>query len=114
MARLVSRSRASLCDFRYNRSASHSTIRQAFQVAFRDRSTSSMSVAELTEPYPLDESAIRQFREDGFIRLPGVLRQETLAHYTPELDRLVDEGNQLKNVPLEQRTLYDQAFVQVC
>jgi ectoine hydroxylase-related dioxygenase (phytanoyl-CoA dioxygenase family) len=73
-----------------------------------------MSVAELTDPYPLDESAVRQFRENGFIRLPGVLSQETLAYYAPELDRLVDEGNQLKNVPLEQRTLYDQAFIQVC
>jgi ectoine hydroxylase-related dioxygenase (phytanoyl-CoA dioxygenase family) len=43
-----------------------------------------------------------------------VLPPEVLAHYTPELDRLVDEGNRLKDIPLEQRTLYDQAFIQVC
>ena len=37
-----------------------------------------------------------------------------LARYTPELNRLVDEGNRLKDIPLEKRTLYDQAFIQVC
>ena len=26
----------------------------------------------------------------------------------------MDEGNRLKNIPLEERTLYDQAFIQVC
>jgi hypothetical protein len=69
---------------------------------------------ELDTPYPLDAATIRRFRADGFIRLPGVLQPDVLAHFAPELDRLVDEGNRLKDIPLEKRTLYDQAFIQVC
>jgi ectoine hydroxylase-related dioxygenase (phytanoyl-CoA dioxygenase family) len=68
---------------------------------------------ELDTPYPIDEATIRRFRDDGFIRLPGVLSPEVLADYEPEITRLVDEGNRLKDIPLEERTLYDQAFVQV-
>jgi ectoine hydroxylase-related dioxygenase (phytanoyl-CoA dioxygenase family) len=72
------------------------------------------TISELDTPYDLSDAAIRRFREDGFIRLPGVLSAEVLARYTTELDRLVDEGNRLKDIPLEKRTLYDQAFIQVC
>ena len=64
-------------------------------------------------PYPLDAATIRRFQNDGFIRLPNVLGAEVLAEITPEITRLVDEGNRLKNIPLEERTLYDQAFIQV-
>lgn len=70
--------------------------------------------AELDEPYPLDEATIRRFREDGFVRLPGVLSAELLREFGPEIDRLVEESNRLKNIPMEERSLYDQAFIQVC
>jgi ectoine hydroxylase-related dioxygenase (phytanoyl-CoA dioxygenase family) len=70
--------------------------------------------AELDEPYPLDEATIRRFREDGFVRLPGVLSAELLRECGPEIDRLVEESNRLKNIPMEERSLYDQAFIQVC
>jgi ectoine hydroxylase-related dioxygenase (phytanoyl-CoA dioxygenase family) len=72
------------------------------------------SITELDTPYPLDAATIHRFRQDGFIRLPGVLQADVLARYAPELDRLVDEGNRLKDIPLEKRTLYDRAFIQVC
>jgi ectoine hydroxylase-related dioxygenase (phytanoyl-CoA dioxygenase family) len=75
-----------------------------------------MSIAtsnQLDTPYPLDEAAIRRFREDGFVRLTNVLSPETLAEYAPDISRTVDEGNRLKSTPLEERTLYDQAFIQV-
>ncbi len=72
-----------------------------------------MSPSRLDTPYTLDTDSIRQFQNDGFIRLPDVLNAETLAEIAPEITRLVDEGNRLKDVPLEQRTLYDQAFIQV-
>ncbi len=68
---------------------------------------------QLDTPYPLDSAIIRQFRDDGFIRLPSVLPTELLVEYTPDINRLVDEGNRLKDIPLEKRTLYDRAFVQV-
>jgi ectoine hydroxylase-related dioxygenase (phytanoyl-CoA dioxygenase family) len=72
-----------------------------------------MPPAELNTPYPLDDVTIRQFREDGFIVLRGVLSQELLSAYGPEIDREVVDRNPLKDVPLEERSLYDQAFIQV-
>jgi ectoine hydroxylase-related dioxygenase (phytanoyl-CoA dioxygenase family) len=72
-----------------------------------------MPATDLDTPYPLDDDTIAHFREEGFIRLPGVLSAEVLADYAPEINRLVDEYNRLKDVPLEERSLYDQAFIQV-
>jgi ectoine hydroxylase-related dioxygenase (phytanoyl-CoA dioxygenase family) len=74
---------------------------------------SATSAAELDTPYKLDDDAIRRFREDGFIRLPNVLSAEVLGAYAPEINRLVNEYNRLKDVPFEERSLYDQAFIQV-
>jgi hypothetical protein len=71
-------------------------------------------VEELDAPYALDHAQILRFREDGFIRLPSVLSAATLAEYAPPINRLVDEGNRLKDIPLAERSLYDQAFIQVC
>lgn len=73
----------------------------------------STAAAQLNATYPLDEATIRRFQEDGFIRLPNVLSAETLAEYAPDISHVVDENNRLKDVPFEQRSLYDQAFVQV-
>jgi hypothetical protein len=72
-----------------------------------------MPADELSAPYPLDEAAIRRFREDGFVRLSGVLSPQVINKYAPDIDRLVAEHNPLKDIPLEQRSLYDQAFIQV-
>jgi len=71
------------------------------------------TAAELDAHYPLESDAIRRFRDDGFIRLPSVLSSDVLAEHAPEINRLVDESNRLKDIPFEQRSLYDQAFIQV-
>ena len=73
-----------------------------------------MALVDLETPYSLSDAALRQFREDGFIQLPNVLSADVLAEYGPHVDRLVAERNRLKDIPLEQRTIYDQAFIQVC
>jgi ectoine hydroxylase-related dioxygenase (phytanoyl-CoA dioxygenase family) len=72
-----------------------------------------MPAEALSAPYPLDEATIQRFREDGFVRLSSVLSPEVINEYAPEIDRLVAEHNPLKDIPLEQRSLYDQAFIQV-
>src|SRR4051812_3075833 len=69
--------------------------------------------AWLDAPYPLSEELIQQFQTDGFIHLPYVLRAEELEAISPEITRIVNDGNRLKDTPLEKRTLYDQAFIQV-
>ncbi len=63
--------------------------------------------------YPLESNAIQRFRDDGFIRLPNVLGADVLDEIAPEITRMVDDGNRLKDIPLSERTLYDQAFIQV-
>jgi len=73
----------------------------------------SITATELDTAYPLDDAAVRRFQVDGFIRLPNVLSPATLAEYSPDINRVVDENNRLKDIPVEKRTLYDQAFVQV-
>jgi ectoine hydroxylase-related dioxygenase (phytanoyl-CoA dioxygenase family) len=73
----------------------------------------STSTNELDTPYSLDAATIRRFQNDGFIQLPYVLSEDVLAEISPEISRLVNEGNRLKEIPLDERTLYDQAFIQV-
>lgn len=74
---------------------------------------STVAASELETRYPLDKDAIRRFRENGFIRLPNVLSSAVIGAYAPEINRLVDEYNRLKDVPMEERSLYDKAFIQV-
>lgn len=48
------------------------------------------------------------------MRLPNVLSAETLAEFGPDIDRVVQQRNKLADVPLAERSLYNQAFIQVC
>lgn len=72
-----------------------------------------MSTTELDSEYPLDETVLRKFSDDGFVRLPSVLSERLLQTYASEINSQVDAGNSLKNIPVETRTIYDQAFIQV-
>lgn len=69
-------------------------------------------MTELDTHYPLTAEQIAQFRRDGFIKLERVLAPETLAHFGAEITRLTIELNTEKR-PLEQRSTYDRAFLQV-
>lgn len=65
------------------------------------------------EPYHLDPDAPRRFREDGFIRLPGVFDAATLGHFEREITALTLAHDRHAGVPLEQRDTYGRAFIQV-
>ena len=67
----------------------------------------------LDAPYPLTDDHKARFREDGFVRLPGVFDAATLAEYDREITRLTMERNPLADVPLERRDTYGKAFIQV-
>ncbi|CAN5506273.1 phytanoyl-CoA dioxygenase family protein [soil metagenome] len=67
---------------------------------------------DLETPYKLSTSQIEQFRRDGFIKLKNVLSSEVLAHYGKEITKKVFELNTL-NIPMEQRTTYQKAFLQI-
>lgn len=63
-------------------------------------------------PYPIDAGQVAQFDRDGFIRLPGVFDGDTLAHYGARITRQTIARN-TQTLPLEQRSTYDRAFLQV-
>ena len=67
---------------------------------------------DLDEPYPLSDEQIRSYREAGFVRLKGVLGVGTLARYGREITRKVHELN-TQHLPMEKRTTYQKAFLQV-
>ncbi|HYE98248.1 MAG TPA: phytanoyl-CoA dioxygenase family protein [Planctomycetota bacterium] len=67
---------------------------------------------EIDAPYAVTQEQIRFYRENGFVRLKGVFSAETIADYAPEITRKVKELNTL-DLPMEQRTTYQKAFLQV-
>ena len=67
---------------------------------------------DLDRPYALTERQIADFRRDGFIRLKDVFNADELRHYGDEITRLTIALN-TQTLPLEQRTTYDRAFLQV-
>lgn len=66
----------------------------------------------LDDRYLLDDAHIAQFRRDGFIKLKDVFDADTLTHYGREITRLTIELN-TEQRPLEERSTYDRAFLQV-
>jgi ectoine hydroxylase-related dioxygenase (phytanoyl-CoA dioxygenase family) len=67
---------------------------------------------DIHSPYTLTPEQIAQFRRDGCIKLKQVLSPESLAHYGAEITRLTIELN-TQSKPLEERSTYDRAFLQV-
>lgn len=67
---------------------------------------------DVDRPYSLTGDQIGAFRRDGFIRLKDVFTSEELGHFGQEITRLTIELN-TQALPLEQRSTYDRAFLQV-
>lgn len=67
---------------------------------------------DLARHYPLSRQQIVEFRRDGFIKLKGVFSAEELAHYGAEITRVTLALN-TQTLPLEQRSTYQRAFLQV-
>lgn len=67
---------------------------------------------DLDTPYALSDAQIARFRADGFIKLKNVLSPEVLAFYGEEITAKVHELN-VDTTPLEKRTTYGKAFLQV-
>jgi len=63
-------------------------------------------------PYPLPTDAIATFREHGFVHLRDVLPVEDLVAAGSEITRLTIALN-TQTLPLDERSTYDRAFLQV-
>ncbi len=67
---------------------------------------------DLDTPYGISAEHIARFRRDGFIKLKNVLSSETLTRFGREITRLTIDLN-TEQRPLEERSTYDKAFLQV-
>lgn len=67
----------------------------------------------LDTPYHLDPASVDRFRRDGFIKLKEVFDGPTLAHFGAAITGQTLAHNPLKDVPMEERSTYDKAFIQV-
>jgi ectoine hydroxylase-related dioxygenase (phytanoyl-CoA dioxygenase family) len=66
---------------------------------------------ELSSHYRLSDEQIAAFRRDGHVHLRGVASPDVVAAYRPVVQSLVEQ--QRSAAPLEQRSTYHRAFVQV-
>jgi ectoine hydroxylase-related dioxygenase (phytanoyl-CoA dioxygenase family) len=67
---------------------------------------------DIDSPYALSREQIERFARDGFIKLKQVLAPEVLAFHGAEITRLTVALN-TQSQPLEARSTYDRAFLQV-
>ena len=67
---------------------------------------------DIDSPYSIDDAPLARFRRDGFVRLKDVFNAGTLRHYGDEITRLTIALN-TQTTPLEERSTYDRAFLQV-
>jgi ectoine hydroxylase-related dioxygenase (phytanoyl-CoA dioxygenase family) len=67
---------------------------------------------ELNSAYPLSPSDIQFYRERGYVKLKHVLSAELLAYYGEIITDRVFTLNKLTK-PMEERTTYEKAFLQV-
>ncbi len=67
---------------------------------------------DLDSRYTLPDGAIDFYRTNGYVKLSNVLSPETLEHYGAEITRMTHVLN-TQHLPLEERTTYDKAFLQV-
>jgi ectoine hydroxylase-related dioxygenase (phytanoyl-CoA dioxygenase family) len=67
---------------------------------------------EMHSEYKLAVAQIDQFQRDGYIKLKEVLSPEALDYYRNAIIRLVREQSQ-DMPPLEERTTYGKAFLQI-
>lgn len=66
----------------------------------------------LDTPYALTDAMIARYAADGFVRLSGVIDPDDLAHYGAEITRMTLALN-TQQTPLDERSTYDRAFLQV-
>jgi ectoine hydroxylase-related dioxygenase (phytanoyl-CoA dioxygenase family) len=67
---------------------------------------------ELDTPYLLSKEAIESYHENGYIKLKNVLSPAVIDYYGEIITDLVFKLNKLTK-PMEERTTYEKAFLQI-
>ena len=71
-----------------------------------------MNHSELNQPLPLSAEQIAFYRTNRFIKIKDVFDEPTLDHYREVIVNKVKELN-TQHLPMEERSTYDKAFLQV-
>ena len=71
-----------------------------------------MAAPELDDPYRVSPGQIARYAEDGFVCLPGLFAAEELASFEPQVTREARARAWNRDIPLEERSTYDRAFLQ--
>lgn len=69
-------------------------------------------IAHIDDPLTLTDEVISRYREQGYVRLASVFPPEMLSHFGAEITRLTLALN-TQNKPMEDRSTYDRAFLQI-
>ena len=69
-------------------------------------------IQELAEPFILPDGAVEFFNEYGYVKLKNVLSEALLLYYGDIITDWVFKLNKLTK-PMEERTTYERAFLQV-
>ncbi|PLK42713.1 phytanoyl-CoA dioxygenase family protein [Emticicia sp. TH156] len=67
---------------------------------------------QLREPFPLSAETIAFYQEFGYVKLKNVLSAEVLTYYGEIITDWVFRLNKL-NKPMDERTTYEKAFLQI-
>ncbi|MEO1261177.1 MAG: phytanoyl-CoA dioxygenase family protein [Bacteroidota bacterium] len=74
--------------------------------------TATIDLSILDKPYTLTPEQIDFYRENQYIKLKQVFSPEILEHYARVISEKVQELNTM-HLPLEERSTYDKAFLQI-
>lgn len=75
-------------------------------------STNQRILDELNTPFVVNDAQRAFYEENGYIKLKQVLSAELLEYYGHSIRTIVAEKS-VNKVPLEQRSTYDKAFLQI-
>jgi ectoine hydroxylase-related dioxygenase (phytanoyl-CoA dioxygenase family) len=67
---------------------------------------------ELDAPFALPADAVRFYREHGYVKLSKIFSADLLNYYGLEITRVTHKLN-TQHLPLDERSTYDKAFLQV-
>jgi len=79
---------------------------------FTQMPTLTTPALDIDSEYKISPEQIARFEKDGYIKLKDVLGAEVLEHYGKEITRMVLLLNK-QDKPLESRTTYGKAFLQI-
>lgn len=84
--------------------------RQAISTRSSSQGPAIVSNVDIDSPFTLQNSSIDAYRRNGFVKIPKVFDEPTLAHFGPAMSLEVAEADK---TPLQQDPDYQQAFTQV-